>query len=64
MTHQEKKYRVDSFDDILRKLKDAGAVAGEESKSEHYYTHQPSNDVVKLVVHGDTPRHGKVSRLP
>jgi hypothetical protein len=51
--HQEKKYRVDSFDSVLRKLHDAGAESGQERKSEHYYTHQPNNDVVKLVVHCD-----------
>jgi adenylate cyclase class IV len=51
--HQEKKYRVDSFDRVLRKLHDAGAKSEKENKSEHYYTHQSNNDVIKLVVHGD-----------
>lgn len=51
--HEEKKYRVDSFDSVRRKLYDAGAKPGKENKTEHYYTHQPNNDVVKLVVHGD-----------
>jgi hypothetical protein len=51
--HQEQKYRVDSFDSVLRKLHDAGAKSEKENKSEHYYTHQSSNDVVKLVVHCD-----------
>ncbi len=51
MNHMEKKYRVDSFDTILQKLKAFGSTPEKESKSEHYYTHQPNNDVVKLVVH-------------
>jgi hypothetical protein len=51
--HQEKKYRVDSFDSVLRKLHNAGVKSEKLSKSEHYYTHQSNNDVVKLVVHCD-----------
>ena len=53
MKQQEKKYRVVSFDDIIKTLNVAGAKPDKESASDHYYARQPANDVVKLVVHGD-----------
>lgn len=49
MKHQEKKYRVNSFDEIQKKLEEAGAKGGKEIITTHYYTHQDSNNVVKLV---------------
>jgi len=49
MKHLEKKYLVKDFTDILKKLAEVSATKQEESISTHYYTDQPSNDVVKLV---------------
>jgi len=51
MKHQEKKYRVDDFAGIKDKLAALGAMEASEGSSTHYYTPQPSNDVVKIVAH-------------
>ena len=53
MKYQEKKYRVESFEQIKSLLEKAGAKRGTEVVSTHYYILQPTNDVVKLVVTGN-----------
>lgn len=53
MRHQEKKYRVDDFHAIEAKLHQVRAKKLNETVSTHYYTHQQTNDVVKLVQYAD-----------
>ncbi len=53
MKHQEKKYRVDNFTDVLKKLNDLDAKENKRSISKHYYTHSDGNDVIKLVEYSD-----------
>ena len=53
MKHQEKKYRVEDFAAIERKLTTLNAKKVGQSSSTHYYAPQPNNDVVKLVEHSD-----------
>lgn len=53
MKHQENKYRVNDFDELESKLAALGAKQIAERSSTHYYTSQPSNDVVKLVAHSN-----------
>jgi len=49
MKNQEKKYRVDSFEEILKLLDQKGATRGKQKSSTHYYAEVEGNDVVKLV---------------
>lgn len=49
MKHQEKKYKVESFEEILELLKTKGAKKEEEKISFHYYAELDTNDVIKLV---------------
>lgn len=49
MKNQEKKYKVESFEEILRLLTKKGAKKGEEKTSLHYYAEHEGNDVIKLV---------------
>lgn len=53
MQRQEKKYKVDSFDEIKKVLGELGAHPVKTSSSYHYYAVQPGLDVTKLVVHND-----------
>jgi adenylate cyclase class IV len=53
MKHQERKYRVESFEIILQKLKAAGATKIKSSRSTHYYAPMPNDDVLKLVDHNN-----------
>lgn len=53
MKHQEKKYRVDSFDKILKFLNEKGAKKGKEVVSIHYYGEHKGNDVEKFVEYTD-----------
>lgn len=53
MKHHEKKYKVDSFDDIEAKLKGLGAKKVKATTSTHYYVQQESNDVIKLIHYSD-----------
>ncbi len=53
MKHQEKKYRVESFEGIEKALTDLGARSGETSTSTHYYAQHAGPGVTKLVIHGD-----------
>jgi len=48
--HQEKKYAVHSFDEILKELNQVQAVRLPRSITHHYYAQLESNDVLKLVV--------------
>lgn len=54
MQHQEQKYLVESFDDVITELQKAEAVAALPKTSTHYYAQQPGNDVVKLVIKENT----------
>lgn len=49
MRYQEKKYRVENFDQILRKLQKLGCNQVGHSISTHYYAKQADNNVTKLV---------------
>lgn len=53
MTPQEKKYRVDTFDRIHKKLDEVGAKKIREIISVHYYGVHKGNDVEKFVVYPD-----------
>ncbi len=53
MRHQEKKYRVDSFEPIISQLKSLGVDPLESSTSVHYYAQQASSGVTKIVEHSD-----------
>ena len=53
MKHQEKKYRVDSFEDIEKRLKGAVAEPGKTTTSTHYYGEHADSGVVKLVTYDD-----------
>lgn len=53
MKHQEKKYKVNSFDEIQKILNKAGARKGKETTTTHYYVSQKGNDVVKLIEYSD-----------
>ena len=53
MNHQEKKYRVESFDDIQKKLLVCGATLERRVISIHYYGVHDGNDVEKFVVYPD-----------
>ena len=48
--HSEKKFKVDSFVSIQKKLSELDAKLVSESESHHYYGVQASKDVAKLVV--------------
>lgn len=50
---QEKKYQVDSFDTILRLIKEINLKKIKEVTSLHYYGKKDSNDVEKFVVYPD-----------
>ncbi len=49
MKHQEKKFLVTSFDDVKKRLNQAGAKSLKTANSTHYYAQVDGNDVVKLV---------------
>ncbi len=51
MKHQEKKFLVTSFDDVKKRLNQAGAKSLKTANSTHYYAQVDGNDVVKLVDH-------------
>lgn len=53
MKHQEKKYRVDSFDQILKKLQELDCNQVGRSISTHYYAKRADNNVTKLVEKTD-----------
>jgi len=53
MKPQEKKYRVDSFTNILKLLQEKGAKKGKEAITTHYYGEHKSNDVEKFVEYTD-----------
>jgi hypothetical protein len=53
MKHQEKKYRVDSFEKALNILKQSKAVKEKEIINIHYYAQKEGNEVVKLVKYED-----------
>jgi len=53
MKHQEKKYRVDSFNEIEKRLLEKGAIKGNEKTTSHYYADLSGNDVAKLVSKTD-----------
>ncbi|OGK15674.1 hypothetical protein A2862_02870 [Candidatus Roizmanbacteria bacterium RIFCSPHIGHO2_01_FULL_38_41] len=53
MDKQEKKYKVDSFDEIKRKLKVFHAPKVKEAVSVHYYGQRNDNNVEKFVEHAD-----------
>ncbi len=48
--HTEKKFKVASFTDIRRILKELNAKHASRSESHHYYGMQQSRDVTKLVL--------------
>jgi len=47
--NQEKKYRVESFEEIVKKLQEKGAIKIIEKTTMHYYAELTGYDVVKLV---------------
>lgn len=53
MTLQEKKYRVDSFDEIFQLLKKKNAKKIKRIESIHYYGNFESNDVEKFIEYED-----------
>lgn len=53
MKHQEKKYRVDSFDLVLNILNKNNARKEKEVINTHYYAQKEDNGVVKLVKYSD-----------
>lgn len=53
MKHQEKKYQVESFDQVKKILDKLGIKKSEESITNHYYGQHKGNDVVKLVKYAD-----------
>lgn len=53
MKLQEKKYKVDSFTNILKILKDESAKREREVISVHYYGQHEGNDVEKFVEYTD-----------
>ncbi|MBT3249823.1 MAG: hypothetical protein HN846_00125 [Candidatus Pacebacteria bacterium] len=53
MKHQEKKYQVDSFDEIRVKLSALGIQPSKEKTTNHYYGQHEGNDVTKLVSYAD-----------
>lgn len=53
MKLQEKKYRVESFTEILKLLKEKGAKKGQRIVSTHYYGQHKNNDVEKFVEYVD-----------
>lgn len=53
MKPQEKKYLIDSFDDIQKLLVEKGAVKGKEVTAVHYYGQHTGNDVEKFVEYAD-----------
>ncbi len=53
MKPQEKKYRVESFIEILKLLKEKGAEKQKEITSIHYYGQHEGNDVEKFVEYKD-----------
>lgn len=48
--HTEKKYKVESFDEIVKKLSELDVIKLPTSESHHYYAKQDSLDVIKLVI--------------
>ena len=53
MAHEEKKYRVDSFEPIITKLTALGAAAGPRITAIHYYGAHSGSDVEKFVEYAD-----------
>lgn len=54
----EKKYRVDSFDDVVSVLQRVDAERTMEATSTHYYAHLPTDDTLKMVAQeGDVEIH-------
>ena len=53
MQPQEKKYLVDSFTGVEKKLEEVGAKKGKEVVAVHYYGQHESNDVEKFVECAD-----------
>lgn len=53
MELQEKKYLVDSFENIQRFLDEKSAVKGKEITATHYYGEYAGNDVEKFVEYAD-----------
>jgi len=53
MEQQEKKYLVNSFTDIERKLQDVDAQIIKQVVSTHYYGQHEGNDVEKFVEYAD-----------
>lgn len=49
--HQEKKFKVQSFNGIQTRLKEVNAKPAAEIESTHYYAQVKGNDVIKLVDH-------------
>lgn len=53
MNRQEKKYRIKSFTEILKLLKETGAKKVKETTTTHYYGEHTGNDVEKFVEYDD-----------
>ncbi len=53
MEPQEKKYLVNSFDDIQKLLHKKGAIKGKEVVATHFYGQRTGNDVEKFVEYAD-----------
>lgn len=53
MKRQEKKYLVDSFDPVIKLLKEKHAAKLKEIVSTHYYGQHEGNDVEKFVEYSD-----------
>lgn len=54
MQHQEKKFRVSSFEGIKNLLQDSNSTPTQTSTSTHYYAQLTGPGVTKLVIYGDT----------
>ncbi|MBP7740940.1 hypothetical protein KA089_02050 [Candidatus Woesebacteria bacterium] len=53
MKYQEKKYQVETFDEIREILDKLGISGSSEKVTNHYYGQHEGNDVVKLVSYYD-----------
>lgn len=53
MKPQEKKYLVDSFTEIQKRLKEKGAIKSQEIISTHYYGEHAGKDIEKFVEYAD-----------
>jgi len=53
MKYQEKKYQVESFDEIKKMLDKLGIEKSREAVAKHYYAQHEGNDVTKLVEYRD-----------